>query len=149
MSAKIIASRRRAFLTHLGNTGNQTLSAERAKVSRSWVQLHRSRDPAFDAACREAIDRARASLAGLETNPPGMKLRYFHGHELVVREACGHRVQIGRARIKQWTRRTEQRFLSALAATCNVTAACAEAGMEKSGAYHHRHLSTGFARAWD
>ena len=33
MSKKFSASRKRAFLTYLAQTGNQTLSAERAKVS--------------------------------------------------------------------------------------------------------------------
>lgn len=149
MSKKFSTQRKRAFLTYLAETGNQTLSAERAKVSRSWVCLHRSTDAEFDAACRDSIARARESLEGVDTNGAPARWRYFDGHELVVREAGGFRVQIGRARVKQWTRRVEQRFLSTLAATCNVTAACAEAGMEKSGAYGHRYRSPEFAKAWD
>ncbi len=62
MSKKFSAQRKNAFLRYLSQTGNQTLSAERAKVSRSWVRLHRSSDPAFDAACREAIEEAKAVL---------------------------------------------------------------------------------------
>ena len=49
MSRKTSPARRAAFLKALSETGNQTIAAERAKVSRSWVQLHRSTDPAFDA----------------------------------------------------------------------------------------------------
>ena len=48
MSKKITATRCAAFLKALAETGNQTLAAERAKVSRSWVVLHRGRDAAFD-----------------------------------------------------------------------------------------------------
>ena len=62
MSKKFSAARKRAFLDYLAQTGNQTLSAERAKVSRSWVCLHRKTDPEFDAACREAIEVAKMML---------------------------------------------------------------------------------------
>ena len=44
-------------------------------------------------------------------------------------QARGRRVQIARARVKQWTPRVEDRFLATLAATCNVKAACAEVRM--------------------
>jgi len=163
MSAKISASRRRAFLKALAATGNQTLAAERAKVSRSWVQLHRSGDPEFDAACREAIAVARERLSGApdrgggegRSNRPGARWRYFEGEELVVKgtggsgQEKGRRVQIARARVKQWTPRAEARFLSALGATCNVKAACAEAGLTQASAYNHRNRWQGFAKAWD
>ena len=47
MSAKTSAARRRAFFAGLAETGNQTLAAERAKVSLSLVTLHGSTDLAF------------------------------------------------------------------------------------------------------
>jgi hypothetical protein len=73
MSKKFSAARKDAFLKYLSESGNQTLSAERAKVSRSWVQLHRSTDAEFDAACREAIAVAKMMLrddAQVQTGPP-------------------------------------------------------------------------------
>jgi hypothetical protein len=168
MSKKFSAQRKRAFLTYLSQTGNQTLSAERAKVSRSWVRLHRSGDPEFDAACRSAVAEAKAALEALASPPlparaphespsPAKgggksKWRYFEGHELVVRgtggAGGGKRVQIGRAREKQWTPRAEKRFLSALGATCNVKAACAEVGMWPPSAYNHRDRWPAFAERW-
>ena len=63
MSRKFTAARRNAFLRALEQTGNQTLSAERAKVSRSWVCLHRRNNPEFDVACREAIAVAKMMLS--------------------------------------------------------------------------------------
>ena len=60
----------------------------------------------------------------------------------------GKRVQIGRAREKQWTPRIEKRFLSALAATCNVKAACAEVGMWPPSAYNHRRRWPAFDALW-
>ena len=79
--------------------------------------------------------------------------KYLDGHELVVRgtggSGGGKRVQIGRAREKQWTARTEKRFLSALASTCNVKAACAEVGLGQASAYNHRTRWPLFAKAWD
>ena len=170
MSKKFGAQRKRAFLTYLSQTGNQTLSAERAKVSRSWVRLHRSGDAAFDAACRRAlrqaqdrlIEEARVRLSKPSPRPSpsrgeGEKWRWHDGQELVVESVVagtggsggGKRVQVRRARVKQWTPRVEKRFLSVLAATCNVRLACAEVGMWPPSAYSHRHRWPAFAKAWD
>ena len=186
MTAKISASRRAAFLKALGETGNQQLSAERAKVSRSWVTAQRARDAGFDAAVREAVEAARAALG---TRPSTLRLRsgepslgtsggeapaacggnkpprgwvYLEGVELVVRgtgdgigpstgsgQAPRRRVQIARARLKQWDARTEDRFLDALAASCNIRAACAAVGLTAASAYKHRDRWPGFARRWD
>ena len=176
MSAKFGASRRRAFLTALSQTGNQTLAAERARVSRSWVTLQRSADPAFDAAVRAAIDAARVALraqveagagagsgAGAEaqrggTCKPARGLAYLDGVELVVRgtggsvlgptSGGGKRVQVARARAGQWSPRTEERFLAALTASCNVKAACAEVGLTPASAYNHRQRWPRFAERW-
>ena len=168
MSARIGARRRRAFLTALSQTGNQTLAAERARVSRSWVTLQRSADPAFDAAVRAAIDAARVALraqagAGAEaqrggTCKPARGLAYLDGVELVVRgtggsvlgptQRGGKRVQVARARAGQWSPRTEERFLAALTASCNVKAACAEVGLTPASAYNHRQRWPRFAERW-
>ena len=71
------------------------------------------------------------------------------GEELVVKGTNGRRVQIARARLRQWTPRVEDRFLATLAATCNVKAACAEAGMTAASAYGHRKRWPAFAKRWD
>ncbi|MCY7339583.1 MAG: hypothetical protein LH465_06480 [Sphingomonas bacterium] len=67
----------------------------------------------------------------------------------MVKGTNGRRTQIARARLTQWTARVETRFLAALAATCNVKAACAEVGLAHSSAYAHRKRWRGFAEAWD
>ena len=174
MSAKISAARLKAFLKALGETGNQTLAAERAKVSRGWVTLHRGRDAGFDAAVRAAVAAARERLltdphparpadtppspacGRGASNSPRAGWRFVMGEEMVVRGtrcgprgSAGRRVQIGRARLKQWTARTEERFLAALAATCNVKMACAEVGLTQASAYNHRNRWAAFAAAWD
>ena len=58
-------------------------------------------------------------------------------------------MQVRRARVQQWTPRAERRFLSALAATCSVKAACAEVGLWPGSAYNHRRRWQRFAEAWD
>ncbi|MFN0116502.1 MAG: hypothetical protein ACKVPY_17670 [Paracoccaceae bacterium] len=173
MSARFGASRRRAFLAALAQTGNQTLAAEAAKVSRSWVHKHRSAGPEFDMACRAAIAAARSHFEGLAasgeaTRKPPARWAWLDGAELVVRGTGGSapasgggplrqaqggrergRPQIARARVKQWSPRAEARFLSALTASCNVKLACAEVGLTPASAYNHRHRWAGFARRWD
>lgn len=160
MSARITARRRGAFLRALAASGNVTASAERAKVSRAWVVLHRGRDAAFDRECREALAAfagdgraAPGPGSGRECNAPPAGWKYLDGVELVVRgsggSGGGRRVQIARARVKQWTPRVEKRFLAVLMATCNVRAAYSDVGMSKSSAYNHRRRWPGFARCWD
>lgn len=164
MTAKTSPARRAAFLKALRATGNQTLAAERAKVSRSWVQLHRSTDPEFDDACRAAIAAAKESLRSAPildlrqgrqvrgargSSKPPCGWGYLDGEELVVRGTNGRRVQIARARLHQWTPRVEDRFLATLAVTCNVRAACAEVGMSVESAYKHRARWPAFAERWD
>lgn len=153
MTRKFDAARRHAFLAALRATGNQTLAAERAKVSRSWVQLRRSEDPAFRSAVAQAVDEAKASLRQTQAERGGNGAGYAQGAELVVRgtggSGGGKRVQIARARLKQWSPRTEERFLAALAQTCNVKAACAEVGLTPASAYNHRNRWPAFARRWD
>lgn len=152
MSAKFSAARTAAFLKALSETGNITVSAERAKVSRSWVQLHRSTDAGFDSACRAAVAEARERLSGHGERRPPSGWGFAGGEELVVkgtRSASGRRVQVARARLKQWTLRAERRFLEALAATCNVKAACAEVGLTQASAYAHRKRWPAFADKWD
>lgn len=153
MSRKTSTARREAFFRALAATGNQTIAAERAKVSRSWVTLHRASDPEFRARLEAAVAEARAAFAKLRADggggAPPSGWGSLDGEELVVRGANGRRAQVARARLRQWTPRAETRFLATLAATCNVKAACAEVGLSVPGAYAHRHRWPEFARRWD
>jgi hypothetical protein len=150
MTAKFTAARREAFFRALARTGNQSLAAEQAKVSQSWVTLHRSGDPEFRRRIDEAIAAAKARLdEAPERRPADPRLRWQDGDELVVRGTNGRRTQIARSRLKQWSPRVETRFLAKLAASCNVKAACAEVGMTPASAYGHRNRWPAFARRWD
>lgn len=126
MSKKFSAARKRAFLHYLAASGNQTISAERAKVSRSWVGLHRKEDAGFDAACREAIGAAKENLTapphpptadaagpslsrkGRGANSPPSGWGFLDGAELVVKGSNDRRTQIARARAGQWTARVRR-----------------------------------------
>jgi hypothetical protein len=152
------ARRRAAFLRALEGCGNVTLAAERAGVSRGWVAKARGLEPAFEADCRAAIAAAAAYLEAAEANRPARKgWGTLDGVQLVVRGSGGgtgggsggRRVQIARARAGQITPVVENRFLAVLAATCNVKAAIAAAGISKGSAYTHRKRWPGFAERWD
>jgi hypothetical protein len=54
-----------------------------------------------------------------------------------------------RARSKGWTPRKRKIFLEYLAATSNVTASVAEAGMSQPGVYQLRQRDSLFREAWD
>ena len=66
-----------------------------------------------------------------------------------MRGGGGRRVQVARARLRQWTPRTEARFLAALAACCNVRAACRVVGMTPPAAYHHYNRWPDFEKRWN
>lgn len=94
MAAKFSEARRRALLAALRASGNQTLAAEKAKVSRSWVQLHRSTDPDYKRACEGAVAAAKASFDRLRTSGAGGRKPpagwgFLDGAELVVRGSGG------------------------------------------------------------
>ena len=150
MRKKMSQRRCAAFLRALGVTGNVTLAAERACVSRSWVCKRRGEDPDFDSACREAVAGAAERLKeGGSSRVTAKGWGTFEGAELVVRGSNRRRLQIARARAHQFSPKVERRFLAALAATCNVKAAMAQVGMSKGAAYSHRKRWPAFARKWD
>jgi len=148
MTAKMSDKRRAAFLKALEATGNQTLAAERACVSRSWVCQERVRNPEFDAECRKLVVSADERLRSTEGNRPPQGWGHLDGVELVVRGTNGRRVQIARTRAGQWTAAGEDRFLEVFAATCNARAAYEAAGKSKGSAYTHRRRWPAFARRW-
>ncbi|MCW3847026.1 hypothetical protein OF829_07220 [Sphingomonas sp. LB-2] len=152
MSRKFSTARREAFFRALAETGNQTLAAERAKVSRSWVTLHRAADPEFRARIAAARAEAKARIARAKAEGGGVAppsgWGSLDGAELVVRGGNGRWTQIARARLKQWSPRVEARFLGVLAATCNVKAACTAVGLTAASAYAHAKRWQGFAERW-
>lgn len=155
MWKKITAARRDGFLRALEACGNQTVAAERARVSRAWVCKWRKLDPAFDAAVKAAVAaaaaRLRAEAADGSVKPP-RGWGHLDGVELAVRGTggrLGRRVQIARAGPREWSPAVERRFLDVLAATCNVSAAIAEIGKSKGSAYGHRKRWPAFAKNWD
>jgi hypothetical protein len=154
ISHKTSPARRAAFFRALFATGNQTLACERAKVSRSWVQLHRSTDPGFDEAVRDAIAEAKANLSQRSASsaehkgmkpPPGYA--WQNGEELVVRGTRGRRVQVARARLHQWTPRVEGRFLGLLEQSCNLRLALREVGLSAQSLHEHRRRWPAFDAA--
>lgn len=60
----------------------------------------------------------------------------------------GRPVQLARVKRGGWTKAKRARFLTVLAATCNVTAATEAAGMRGKSAYDLRKSDPGFALLW-
>lgn len=141
MSHKTSPARRAAFFAALRETGNQTVAAERAKVSRSWVQLQRATDPGFKADVAAAVAGARARFLAARKSgsmAPSKGWGHLDGEELVVRGSNGRRVQVARARLRQWTPRLEARFLRVVEETCNLRAALKAVGLSAASLHRHR-----------
>jgi len=66
--------------------------------------------------------------------------------ELVL--VAGERAQMRKPSRRNWTKKQEEKFLSALAETCNVTRACEEAGVSDSQAYRRRKTDAAFRAGW-
>lgn len=66
--------------------------------------------------------------------------------ELVL--VSGGKAQMRKASGRNWSKAKEEKFLSILAETCNVTLAAAEAGVSVSGAYRRRKADAAFRGAW-
>lgn len=60
----------------------------------------------------------------------------------------GAKPQMKQASERDWTKVKEAEFFSVLAETCNVTRACAEAGVSVSGAYKRRKENAAFRAGW-
>jgi len=56
-----------AYLRALAETGNATLAAEAAGVSRDWAYKKRKQDSRFDGWCREMGSQAKTRLTRLDT----------------------------------------------------------------------------------
>lgn len=73
--------------------------------------------------------------------------RKTHGaSELVL--VGGGKAQLRKRSKRDWTKAKQDKFLSALAETCNVTCAARDAGVSVSAAYRRRKLDAGFRGAW-
>jgi hypothetical protein len=149
MSAKTSKARTQAFFTALAETGNQTISAERAGVSRSWVVQRQAADAAFRTEMDVCVATAKTRLADEQANQAQELGFDSDGVELVMRGCNGRLNQIARARVGQWTPRLEARFLGMIGKSCNVTAACRMLGVSPASAYYRRKAWPRFAERWD
>ena len=68
------------------------------------------------------------------------------GRELVL--VGGGSAQLRRPSKRSWTKAKEAKFLSVLAATCNVSRACEEAGVSDTSAYRRRKHNAAFRAGW-
>lgn len=121
MATRIEPARTAAYLRALADTGNATLAAERAGVSRDWAYKRREQDARFDRLCREMAALAKARLP----------------------------VRVNRDRKGGWTAAREARFIERLQETGSVWLAAAEVGLSTVSAYRRRQVRPGLAAAWD
>jgi hypothetical protein len=146
VTAKVSGAKRRAFLKAYRQSGNSTLAAERAGVSRSWVSLARRGDRAFDLECRAAKAASAERLGASGRNRPPGAWRNASGVDLVVQRAGRRAPQVVRSLRARWTARAEDRFLGELRRCNNIALACGRAGMTVSSYEAHRRRWPDFRR---
>jgi len=61
---------------------------------------------------------------------------------------AGEQPQMRQPSAKSWSKRKEEMFLSVLAETCNVTRACAAAGVGVTSVYRRKKENAAFRAAW-
>jgi hypothetical protein len=89
MTAKMAAAKVEAFLAALAETGNASLSAKQAGLSRSWVTKARWVDAGLDARVREARAAAAARLGAARGNRPAEGWRMRGGVAAAVDQGEG------------------------------------------------------------
>lgn len=136
MPSKISTAREVAYLRALAETGNATLAADVAGVSRTWAYKKGEQDARFAALCREMVRRFRASGPPLPNPSPAEK-------------RGARRTRINRDRAGGWTAAKEARFVERLRETCSVWLAAAAVGISTVSAYRRRQVRPGFAAAWE
>jgi hypothetical protein len=138
-----------AYLRVLAETGNATLAAEHAGVSRAWAYKKREVDAGFGVMCGAMMRRFREAphLRDVCSPPLPPPLR---GSPL-SREGRGteRRTRVNRDRVGGWTAAKEAAFLERLEETCSVPFAAAAVGLSAHSAYQRRRRWPVFAAAWD
>src|SRR4051812_7566694 len=140
-----------AYLRALAETGNATLAAAHAGVSRDWAYKRRLADARFDELCREMLERFRElpALPASDLPPlPNPSPAEGRGTDSAGRGA-GKRVQVRRDRAGGWTAAKEARFIERLQETCSVWLAAAAVGLSSVSAYRRRQVRERFAAAWE
>jgi hypothetical protein len=137
MTARMSGAKRGAFLRAYRQSGNVTLAAERAGMSRSWVAKARPGDPEFDQQCRAAKADSVERLAGSGCNRPPAGWERRSGVPLVVHRAGRRAPKVVRSLRAQWTARAEDRFLGELRRCNNIRLACQRSRMTVSSYEAH------------
>ena len=137
MTARTSEKRRNAFLRAFAETGNQSLAAERAGVSRSTIRNLRRADAGFDSRWRAAKAESTERLGRSGCNRPPPAWRQRNRVDLVVQRPGKRPAQVVRSLRALWTPRAEARFLGQLRQCNNARLACAWAGMTLSSYEAH------------
>jgi len=143
LPSRVPLEREVKYLKALAETGNASLAAAYAGVSRDWAYKRRKADAGFDALCREILARFRET-------PPHPSTAHAAGPSL-SREGRGakRRTRVNRDRAGGWSRDKEARFIARLTETCSVWLAAAEVGLSTVSAYRRRQVRARFAAEWD
>ena len=138
------AAWRPVFLCALARGVSAAEAARQAGTGVRNAQAQRTRHVAF------AADWAAAQAEGVARLAEGLaagEAPVLAPHE-VVRASRSGRPRIVRAAPGQWSTGKEERFLAALAARANVSAACRTAGISTTALYRRRRDWPGFAERW-
>ena len=147
------------FLRQLERTGNITLAAEQSGLAKSGIHKRKRRDPAFAAACEQALAAYRSS------NPPPVfrgrgtsqsrRRRMVEGASsqttktesgtLIPSHYAGQR-QLRRLPAGRLTARGKDMLLDAIARTGNIRLAARHIGIAASSIHARRRADPGFER---
>ena len=135
-----------AFLKALRKTGNVTMAAEAAGVTRKTMDKRRARNPDLASEWDAAVAYSQAHLVAGGPAVPEGDGDLTRGGEYMVRATRGRGIQVRRAGKGLLTAAGERTFLAHLAATANVRLAAAATGIGWNAIYARRQRSPSFAR---
>lgn len=134
--------KRDRFLEVLGQTGNRRAAAKAIGVEPRLMDQRRAFDPVLDRLWEEALDQAHRRLSGADGPFDCIGAREFN----VIRRGPDGRLKLYASGAKRWNGQVEERFLAALAACGNMSAAARAVGFSESSVWQRRAKFPAFAQ---
>lgn len=134
--------KRDRFLEVLGQTANRRAAAKSIGVEPRLMDRRREFDPLLDRLWEEALDQAHRRLSGANGPFDCIGAREFN----VIRRGRDGRLKLCASGSKRWNGQVEERFLAALAACGNMSAAARSVGFGESSVWQRRAKFPAFAR---
>jgi hypothetical protein len=136
------AEKRAIYLGALRRSGSHRAAAREAEISERTARKRRAREPAFEAACREALEASQGRLAERREAGEGGARNDLES----IRRGADGRLKIQARGSRRWSLAAEERFFSVLRESGNIAGSARAAGVSREAVWKRRREWPAFAR---